>query len=324
MKKTFEHFLLLVLLTVSILLGLTFWLNVNFGFNLFSAEHWNELASLQAAHTTINKDFYVSIGVAIMIFILGAHAIYRPRFRKIKIQQKQITPPEPVKAIPQITPENQNLPTPVIPEPVVQTTQDVTHEPLVQEPVEQEQLQPVIQPLPQTNINLVRPPKLNLPKNMAQIAAVQHQAMTTQAPQPDTSARYDDELSKIFSDNSYIVKDNPKISGIKLNLFAIGGGEIVWMGCVDCSPDTFKPAITRLQDVFDETLEDIPIHIKPFILDTDGKYESSNNIMVFHSIEELSDFIAQNPGETISDSDREDFDAYSDYIDTVLTMLYKM
>ena len=68
MKKQFEHFLLSVLLGTSVLLALTFWLNIKFGFNCLSATHWATLASLQASQTPINKDFYLSIGVAIFVF----------------------------------------------------------------------------------------------------------------------------------------------------------------------------------------------------------------------------------------------------------------
>lgn len=331
MRKTFEHFLLFILLTVSVLLGLTFWLNTNFGFNLFSAAHWAELSSLQASHTPINKDFYLSIGVAIFVFIVGLYAIFGPHFRKIKINKpKQIVTPAPV-------PIKTTATVPIVPE-TTQNTPDLSEKIEPEQKLEPVTPEPQIQPItpqktdtPQTTpstipaaLNLSRPPKLHLPKNMAQIVASQHETASKVIIQQQESSQYDAEISKIFTDNFYVTKNNPTISGVKLNLFAIGGGEIVWVGGVNCSPETITPAISRLHKVFSETLEDIPITIKSFILDTNNTYKSSDEIIVFHSLDELSDFIAKNPGQQIPDSDREDFDAYSDYIDTVLTMLYKM
>lgn len=136
MKKYLETFLLSVLLGTSVLLGLAFWLNIKFNFNLFSAHHWNELAKLQVSHTPINIVFYISMGVALFILIFGLYMIFRPRFRKITITNNVNT----VESI-----------TPIIPE--------KTTEPQVSRPA----------------TFLQQPPKLHLPKNMATIVAQQYQ-----------------------------------------------------------------------------------------------------------------------------------------------------
>ena len=121
----------------------------------------------------------------------------------------------------------------------------------------------------------------------------------------------------------FIVKKKPKISGFTPNLFALGADEIIWIGGVDCDIDKLNKAIERLESTFEETLEDITIIVNAFLIDTVGKYNSDDRIHIFHSIDELKQYISENPGNPIDDSNREDFDAYSDYIDTVLTLLYK-
>ncbi len=306
MRKQIEHLLLTILTGTTVLLALTFWLNTNFGFNLFDFQHWQELALLQANGAPIDKNFYISIGIAIFVFIICLYIIYHPRFRKIP---KPITQPN----LPAISVEKtpllpKNYPRPKQPE---QNTADVARPepsitPQTQEPI--------------NNINLARPPKLHLPKNIAQIAAAQYANQPQTAPMQ--SNKYDDELAEIFSENMFIVKKNPTISGFKPNLFAIGANEVVWIGGVDCPIEKMNTAIERLNSTFRETLEDITITINSFIIDTTNQIKSDNKIQIFHNIDELKQYISENPGDSILDENREDFDAYSEYIDTVLTLLY--
>lgn len=284
MKKHIETILSSVLLGTSVLLGLSFWLNIKFGFNLFYAAHWDELAKLQASHIKIDTGFYISIGIAIFIFIFGLYLIFRPRLRKIFTNKSN---------------ENINVSQPIY---IRQKTDTKT-----------ETLSPIY---------LTKPPKLNLPKNAATFMAQHH---STQQPvaqeahkEPNRITLYDEQLSKIFSDAMYLVKPNIKIAGFTSNLLAIGKDEILWIGGVDCDINIFKKAIDKLKSVFTDTLEDIPINVFPFILDTKKIYDSDENIMVFHNIEDVQNTISQNPNPKDSDTDQENFDAYSDYIDTII------
>jgi len=240
MRKQFEHILLTLLIGTTVLLGLTFWLNTNFGFNLFSTEHWDMLASLQASGQQIDKKFYVSIGAALLILFVCLNIIYRPGFKK---NQKKIETPAPVSHI-HITPiENKTSDTPLLTPPPLSTS--VPDSPEID-------IKPVEEPNPPApvpnDIQLTRPPKLHLPKNMAQVAATQYaQQMQSATPPAD---RYDSELKQIFTDNSFIVKKNPRIAGLVPNLFAIGVGEIVWIGGVDCDIAKLKTAIEKLESTF--------------------------------------------------------------------------
>ena len=277
MKKYIGQILASILLGTSILLALSFWLNIKFGFNLFYAEHWNELAKLQAAHAPVNKTFYVSIGVAVFIFITGLYMIFRPRFRKISKQQ--------------IANDYQQK------QPLTNFNEHNT-----------EAKQPNT---PQTSALLSAPPKLNLPKNTVKLASQRYAEMTSQK-------NYGSQLSEIFTNTGYVVKPNITITGFTTDLFAIGTDELVWFGAVDCELDKFKTAVNRLNSIFTETLEDVPINVSAFILDTKNQYNTDDNILIFHTIEELKEFMSANPNPELQDSERENFEAYSNYVDTVI------
>ena len=282
MKKHLGQVLASILLGTSILLGLSFWLNVRFSFNMLNATHWNELSKLQAAHIPINKLFYVSLGIAIFIFISGSYLIFRPRFRNIFKSNKAVS----------------------------------TYQPIQIKKAEKEPPQ-----TPQSTMFFQQPPKLHLPKNVAEITTQKHMQQRTSSnlqiniQQPTI---YDAKLSEIFNNAGYIVKPNLTITGFTTNLFAIGTGELLWFGAVDCDKDKFQNAVNKLKSIFTETLEDIEITVSAFILDTKHLYESTNETLVFHSMDELKEFINNNPNPKTDGTDRENFDAYSDYIDTII------
>lgn len=294
MRNKFEYLLLSLLLGTSILLGLSFWLNTNYGFNLFYHEHWNELSNLQVSGTPINNGFYVSFIIAVLIFVIGVYIVYHPTNNK-KTNNANID----------ITRKDD----------VSTHTTNITK-------TEQKNDSPV--PIPNTPI--ARPPRLNLPTNMAQIVVQQQQTKQEQQtiPQKTQQNPYNSAISQIFSDNGYVVKTNPKISGFVPNLFAIGPNEVLWIGGVDVKTEDMQRAIEKLQSVFTETLEDIQINIAPFILDTMNQIQSNDSILIFKTIDDLKTFITENPAETISDEERDNFDSYSEYIDTVIQYIKNM
>ena len=277
MRNKLEHILLSLLLGTTVLLGLSFWLNTRFGFNIFYKAHWDELAKLQATHTPINPFFYVYIGIAIFIFLIGIIAIYAPLIRN-KTGKKTVNN-------------------------VIQNIPTIKSEP---------------EAIGESGIPLSRPPHLNLPKNISEIALKQYNQKSKAPETNGTDTKYDTELAQIFSENGYTVKPNPKISGFTPNLFAIGNGEIAWIGGVNCDLNVLQNAVQKLKSVFHETLEDIEINVAPFIIDTLQKYESSDEILVVHSIDDLKKFISENPATPITEDDQDNFNAYSEYIDTII------
>ena len=293
MKNKFENLLLSLLLGLSVLLGLSFWLNTVFGFNLFFREHWIELSKLQAEHVPISSGFYISIGIAIFIFVFGLCFIYVPAIRRIS---KKETP------LKSVTNKESEQPVTPIPEPSPE-------------------------PKNETKINVIpmaRPPRLNLPSNMAKVLQqrTQQTSEPVQPKQQNTSGNpYNPTLAQIFTDSGYIVKKNPTISGFTPNLFAIAPNEIIWIGAVDSDINKLQSAINRLQSIFQETLEDIPININAFMLDTTRTQTSSDSIFIFNSLDELKKFVSELPpvwSKEMTDAEQENFDSYSEYIDTII------
>lgn len=289
MKNKFEHILLATLLGIAILLGLSFWLDLIFGFNLFFKEHWDELGRLQASHIPIAHGFYISIVFAVVLFILGLYLIYMPSIKRTRKTKIAVIAPAPT--------SNTTLKTPEEPK------KDTTTE---------------------TPILLTRPPKLNLPKNMAQIVAQRQTKNTNQTLQKDSSTNnethnpYNSILTEIFTKNGYTVKKNPSISGFTPNLIAIGPNEVFWIGAIDANPDKLNSVIKKLQDVFETTLEDIPINIRAFIIDNLNQYQSNDEISVFKSLDDLKKFVSENPSDIITDEEIDSFNSYSEYIDTII------
>ena len=294
MRNKFEHFLLSFLLGIAVLLGLSFWLNVIYGFNLFSKEHWNELARLQAEQIPVSTGFYVSIIVAVFIFVFGILLLYI--IPTIKRTREKVS--------------NSFLSTaPMVPSHKAEEKKDdnTIFEPQM------------------PKLNMSQPPKLNLPSNMAEIMQQRNENNQNKVKEPVTD--YDAILTQIFKDKGFMVKPNPVISGFSPNLFAIAPNEIVWIGAVDTDINKLQSAINRLDSIFTDTLEDIKININAFLIDTKNTYQSNDSIFVFKTLEELKTFVTELPPawpKDMSNADQENFDAYSEYIDTIIQYVKNM
>ena len=298
MRNKFEHVLLSVLFGIAVLLGLTFWLNIVYGFNLFSAEHWDELARLQAEHIPVSNGFYVSIVVAILIFIFGLLSLYISEIVHKRRMEIIKTSADLLETAPML-PEQQNN--------------------------KKEQEEKIAMEPPRMPLNLSQPPKLNLPSNMASVLQQRHESI--QQKQEEAPTRYDSLLAQVFQSKGYVIKPNPVISRFTPNLFAIAPNEIVWIGAVDRDIDTLQNAVNKLESIFTETLEDIKININAFIIDTKNTQPTSDSIFIFKSIDELKTFVSELPPawpKDMSNTDQDNFDAYSEYIDTIIQYVKNM
>ena len=296
MNNKIERLLLSFLLGISILLGLSFWLHTFFGFNIFFKEHWDELSRLQALQIPIAKGFYISIGFSIFLFVFGMYLIYMPSIKWIHKKA--------LKKESKITPESQ---------PMAKT--------------EKKEEQP--EPEPTNNFSLSRPPRLNLPKNMEKRAAARHEELknapatatataATQKNNTESVSPYNSVLAKIFTDNGFTVKQTSLVAGFTPNLFAIGPNEVIWIGGVDANIDALNKAIEELKSIIQTSLDDVEIYINAFMIDTLGQYQSNDSVTVFKSIDELKELIQNNPADALTDENKENFVAYSEYIDTIL------
>ncbi|MBN1325109.1 MAG: hypothetical protein JW974_02735 [Alphaproteobacteria bacterium] len=295
MNKRIDRFLLGLLWLLATTLGASFWFNTKFGFNIFFADHWRYLGQLQVSNAAISPVFYTSMIIIVFLMIFGLYLIVRPRFRKINLQ-------------------TENKPT-VIP--------DV----ISNKPVEIGPISP-----------LTRPPRLSIPivnnHNTPQQSSNHKIPINTPLPASlafETSIpsskrdKYSEEIEDIFKNNGYLIKKSPKIGNFQPTLFAIGANEILWIGGVDVEAKKLIEAVEKLNSIFIETLEDITINIKPFIISqiTEESY-ILEKIEKFDSINALREFIDNHKNREIIDSEKEDFDAYSEYIDTVADYFNKL
>ena len=96
---------------------------------------------------------------------------------------------------------------------------------------------------------------------------------------------------------------------------------------MDTDINKLQSAINRLDGIFTDTLEDIKININAFLIDTKNTYQSNDTIFVFKTLEELKTFVTELPPawpKDMSNADQENFDAYSEYIDTIIQYVKNM
>lgn len=288
MKKRIDNFLLGILWLLAAVLATSFWFNIRFGFDLFSGAHWSYLAQLQATNNSVNVSFYISLAIATLITLLGLYIIIRPRFRKINFASATNTSNQ--------TKDKENT--------------DINEE-------------KTLQSTPTSSYSDIRPPKLNLPKQTIQHIPVIHDSTPKTLPIEPPYTTQKDDIIDIFKRYGYTIKKTPNISGIKTVLFAIAPNEVVWMGAENISTLEMKQAVTELNKLFVDSLEDLTININAFIFKPSDTTDNNDDIFIFNSISELADFIKSNPADpTPTDKDKlETFNAFSEYINVVIDFI---
>lgn len=300
MRNRIDTILLGLLWLLASTLGTSFWLNTRFGFNIFSAQHWQYLAYLQAAHTPVQTMFYVSVIMSVLITVFGLYILVQPRLRRIRLPRR----PASNTAIQAAAQKHiqKSVPQPAS-NPDSSTIEIVRGESA-----------PKPAPAPQTAPSLARPPRLNIPTVNIRPAAV----AATPAPTP-TPAHISNELRRMFEDAGYVVKPNPKIGNVHTDLFAIGTNENLWMGAVGVKTTDMRVAIDRLAQVFSDTLDDIEININGFVIGApDAATSEFQDILMFDSAAAVGEYIAAHPNPPTPADDAGNFDAYSAYISTVI------
>jgi len=289
MKKLFEHLLTSILLITSIILGLTFWLNIKYSFNLLSVEHWTELSRLQASHTHILPGFYISLFIATFILILGLYVIFRPKFRKFQCQKSPST------------------------NDVIKTT----NTPSISE-ISEKHEEHKVDSVPA----MVRPPRLNIPKNIIQFNDKRTDTTIQQDTTNNESSSKDnhDILIKNVPSVGYIIKDSPTVSGFTPDIIVIGHNETIYIGGINPDVQKLQKFITNIESVFSDTLEDIEINVIGFSISTNLSNEQTD-ILTFNTSEEFGNYLSQQVDMDLIETDKENFEAYSEYIDTVLSFL---
>lgn len=338
MRTRLDNILLGILWLLAATLGTSFWFNTKYGFNIFSAPHWQYLAYLQASKAPVAPSFYISLGICVFITIFGLYFLIQPKLRKIVFPIKDIKPATPVPEHKPITTENMapNTRESDASENVAsqQTTQATPQSEPVQaqpqtETVATPQTAPQTQkpsatPAPTARPMPLRPPHLTLPATNSYTAAPIPTATatnnTTNNNDADNAA-----LSQIFTQNGYTVKKNPFIAGWQPNLLAIGTNEVLWIGGIGATTGQVKKAINKLNQIFSDTLDDIYIGINGFSINApDAQTVEFNDILLFNTNEDLEAYMASHKNPAPTAEEQENFDAYSEYIDTVIGYIGKL
>lgn len=309
MNKQIERILICLLWLLAATLGTCFWLNTAFGFNIFSAQHWQYLAYLQASQSPVRSTFYISLMFSILISIGVLYILVRPRGirrRRIGIGQARVGR-ENAHETPTLDASGDAAP--IAPTPTFAPTQPAPQQmqrprrigitSTSGSPVQPAPAQPVFNPTPQ---------------------------ITPQPQQPSaapTGINFD-ELRDIFDAAGYTVKNSPRLGNFKPALLAIGTNESLWIGGVGIEESVLATAMQRLATVFAETLDDIQINIFGFIIAPNGGI-SNTDIHAFADVAELRTYMESNKNTPPSDAgEQENFNAYSEYIDTVINYMDKM
>lgn len=311
MRNRLDNILLGTLWLLAATLGASFWFNTKYGFNIFSAPHWQYLAYLQASKTPVAPSFYISLGVAVFITIFGLYFLIQPKFRKIvlpimKTKKSGVTTQS--VHTPNTEPTSQKSDASEIVTIPNTASQPTPHD--TQKPVSAYAPAPIWGTPP-------RPPHLTLPSSNSYAAApiaTHAQVATTTNDDTDNNA-----IREIFSQNGYIVKKTPYINKWRPNLLAIGTNEVLWIGAVGTPTTQVRAAINKLNQIFSDTLDDVYINVNGFSINApDAETTEFQDILLFNSIDDLGKYIAQHPNPQPDADEKENFDAYSEYIDTVI------
>lgn len=295
MKNKFDNILLCILWLLVSILTTCFWFNIRFGFDILTRSHWQHLAYMQASKIPINISFYISLIIATFTTILGFYIIIRPNFKKIRIK----------------------------------TTSDIEQQ--SNKPTKntsQPQTAPMI---PENNIS--RPPRLTNSPQQIQTAQFIPTAPVVTSPQapfatqmpPQTEKSDNQEIREIFESMGYVVKKAPRIKDLQTALFAIGTNETIWIGAENVKTSKMEQSIQILEQIFSDTLDDIEIAVNGFVINApDYTNPESPEILTFDSIDSLRNYMKDYENPQPEESDVENFEAFSSYINTVLDYIGKI
>ena len=299
MIRKFDNFLIGLLWLLSVTLATTFWMNINYGFNVLSTAHWAYLSELQASRTQVKFDFYISLIVALAVGIVGLYILIRPRFRKIPTLHAPLSMP------PTQSPEQQAT-TPIISSGVPQPApQPVTPaRPMPPAAMMSRQITP---PPTATATRIFTPPT---PKVAPPALEIQNN---------------NSEIKNIFESLGYAIKPTKKIGKVVNPVVTLGYDSTVWIVSSDVSVDDMRDAIQTIISIFDDTLGDTAndLTVRGCIINTSEQSDNTDLITTFHDLDEFRKFMNDIPNTKPDDFDSDLFDAISTYISTVTNYIGK-
>jgi hypothetical protein len=305
MRNKLDNLLLGLLWILVSLLGLCFWFNIQFGFNLLSSSHWQHLSYMQATRTPITPLFYISLVIGVLFILVGLYMVIRPKFRKIKLPTPQ---PDTQTQTQTQTQTTETPPPPATDEEEFSLSRPKRLTGTGLDPIPEPTTTPVAPAAPLTAP--VAPPQ-----------TVAHQTVTpTSRPQQATYP----EINEIFESAGYTVKQAPRVKGTQTALLAIGSGETIWLGAVGIKTTTMHDIVESLQEVFYNTLEDVEITVHSFVINPQDMSAPAPDVLTFATTDELRQYMQDHTNPPTDPDMVENFNAFSEYISTVVDYLGRM
>lgn len=126
-------------------------------------------------------------------------------------------------------------------------------------------------------------------------------------------------LSEIFTQNGYTVKATLSLTDKEKKILAIGTNEALWIGGIGLPTDQVRNAINTLNQEILDTLDGVHINIQGFSIHApDAHISRGNDILLFNTLDDLAIYLAAHKNPAPTGQEKEDFKAYSTYIDTLL------
>jgi hypothetical protein len=304
-----ERFLISVLWISAMALLASWFFNVSFGFDVFARAHWRYLSELQVSGG-VDRWFYTAIAAFAVAGIVGLYLLIVPWHRKISVRV------EPSVRTHTAVPDKDH---------------GAAHESKAPEP------------LP------ARPPKLNLNNVFIPTRREQVEMPPDAAPSPVPSEKIG-VIQDMLARAGFVPKDPPSVGGVRLDFWSVGsdealvaglfagesgeitaaeGGDSVWRS----GARGFKSpvwvltgVVQKLQALFMEVIDaELKINILPFVF-VDGAITNRGSVQaiwdalgikVFDNADAFADFIARHKPRELGDGEKDDFAAFSDFIDTV-------
>lgn len=293
MRNNFDKFLLGLLWLMTVALATTFWMNIRYGFDIFSAAHWEYLSGLQADRAIIKPEFYISLIFAIVIALAGLYAIVRPRFRKVPMPQSQDSAPATPAAPTASTAGNNFIGMQRPKSPASLGTKVARRQP-------SEQFTPPTQ-------------RMNTPV-----------AQTPVVPMVPAANPLANNIHSILESVNYVMKPCKRIGKLNNPVVALGYDQTLWIATSDADPADMVDAIQTLVAVFDDTLGDSANDITPHGCIIGSKGENNNDLIsTFANINDFKQYMDEHKNVTSENFDKELFDAISTYISTVTNYIGK-
>ena len=132
------------------------------------------------------------------------------------------------------------------------------------------------------------------------------------------------EIHDAFIDADYVVSDLIRIDGKYPAVVAIGTDEKLFIATLNNDATVLRNVLKRVQLCFADTLEGVNIDTRILSVSGEDKDFKNSNIIRFASTKALQKYlVARKNIKPKTTKDRDTFDAYSQYISTAITYLFK-